>query len=100
MTVIVPSRRSGDGERGKFKQQPCPQCGMPRSVINGQWLRDVRKKAGLTLREMAKRVEVSPAYICDIEHNRRNCLPAMRDAYECLISFDGAWLKARRSVAK
>jgi len=100
MTVIVPARRSGDGETGKFKQQPCPHCGTPQSVINGQWLRDVRKAAGLTLREMAKRVGVSPAYICDIEHNRRNCLPAMRDAYENLTSFDGAWPKKRANAAK
>jgi transcriptional regulator with XRE-family HTH domain len=71
----------------KFKPEPCSQCGAQRSVINGAWLREVRKSAGLTLREMARRCDVSAAYICDIEHNRRNCLPAMRDAYENLTSF-------------
>ena len=77
----------------KFKQEPCGQCGTPRSVVNGAWLRDVRKHAGLTLREFAERMKVSPAYICDIEKNRRNCLPAMRDGYECLQSFPekNAW---------
>lgn len=98
--MIVPSRRTGDKETEKFKQQPCPHCGTPQSVINGAWLITVRKKAGLTLREFAKRVEKSPAYICDIEHNRRNCLPEMRDAYECLTSFGGAWPNKRRSAAR
>lgn len=83
----------------KFKQQPCSQCGSPRSVLNGDWLRGVRKHAGLTLREFAARAGVSAAYICDIEKNRRNCLPAMRDAYECLQSFPekDAWKKKRAS---
>jgi DNA-binding XRE family transcriptional regulator len=66
----------------KFKDQPCPHCGAPKRVVNGEWLRQERKRAGLTLREMARRVGVSAAYLCDIEKNRRNCLPAMRDAYE------------------
>jgi transcriptional regulator with XRE-family HTH domain len=81
----------------KFKPEPCSQCGAQRSVINGAWLREVRKSAGLTLREMARRVGMSAAYICDIERNRRNCLPAMRDAYEHLTSFgDGVkWLKPK-----
>lgn len=82
----------------KFKQQPCSQCGTPRSVLNGDWLRHTRKHAGLTLRQFAERVGVSAAYICDIEKNRRNCLPAMRDAYECLTSFPqkGAFRPDRR----
>ena len=67
-------------------------------VINGDWLREVRKNAGLTLRDMARRVGVSVPYLCDIELNRRNCLPAMRDAYENLTSFgDGVkWPKVKR----
>lgn len=72
----------------KFTDQPCPHCGTPRSVVNGAWLRERRKKAGYTLRDFAKRVGASAAYICDIEHNRRNCLPAMRDAYENIASFE------------
>lgn len=72
----------------KFRDQPCPQCGTPRSVINGAWLRERRVAAGFTLRDFAKRVGVSAPYICDIERNRRNCLPAMRDAYENIASFE------------
>jgi DNA-binding XRE family transcriptional regulator len=82
-------------QQPKFKSEPCPHCGTPRSVVNGAWLRERRKDAGLTLLEMARRCEVSAAYICDIEHNRRNCLPAMRDAYENIGSFGkvakGTW---------
>jgi transcriptional regulator with XRE-family HTH domain len=75
-------------ETPKFKDDACPTCGTPRSVVNGAWLRERRKNAGMSLRDFAKRVGVSAAYICDIEHNRRNCLPAMRDAYECVASFE------------
>ena len=68
----------------KFKDEPCSQCGAPRSVVNGAWLRKQRERAGLSLREFAKRQGVSAPYVCDIEHNRRNCLPPMRAAYEAL----------------
>ena len=66
----------------KFKSESCSKCGSLHSVINGAWLRERRKRAGLTLRDFAKRVGVSAPYISDIEKNRRNCLPAMLDAYE------------------
>lgn len=69
----------------KFRDEPCSACGTPRAVIDGAWLRDRRMKAGLTLREMARRVGVSAAYLCDIEKNRRNCLPNMRAVYEGLL---------------
>ena len=72
----------------KFHDEPCERCGTPRSVINGAWLRERRKRAGMTLRAFAIRQGVSAAYICDIEKNRRNCLPAMRDAYENIASFE------------
>jgi transcriptional regulator with XRE-family HTH domain len=72
----------------KFFDQPCPTCGTPRTVVNGLWLRERRIKAGYSLRDFAKRVGVSAPYISDIEHNRRRCLPAMRDAYENIASFE------------
>ena len=83
----------------KFIHGACPRCGTPETVLNGEWLRERRKNAGLTLKEMSRRVGVSAAYICDIEHNRRNCLPSMRDAYENLASFgDGVkWPKPREA---
>lgn len=71
----------------KFHPQPCSMCGTPKTVVNGEWLRFVRKRAGLSLRDFAKRAGVSAAYICDIEHNRRNCLPEMRANYETFEDF-------------
>lgn len=68
----------------KFSEQPCPTCGTPRAIVNGDWLRSRRTAAGLSLREMAGRLDFSAAYICDIEKNRRNCTPAIRAAYEAL----------------
>jgi len=70
----------------KFSEQPCPTCGTPGTVVNGAWLRERRKRAGFTLLDFARRVGVSAAHICDIEHNRRKCLPAIRDAYENIAS--------------
>ncbi len=68
----------------KFKAEPCSSCGSPLSVVNGAWLRLEREMAGLTLREMARRLEFSAPYICDVEHNRRACSPKIRAAYEAL----------------
>lgn len=62
----------------------CSACGGPRPVVNGDWLRERRKAAGLTLREMAGRLDFSAPYISDVERNRRNCTPAIRKAYEAL----------------
>ena len=68
----------------KFKPQPCRACGAPNSVINGAWLRMQRELAGFTLREAAQRAGCSAAYLCDVEYNRRNCTPKMREFYEGL----------------
>lgn len=68
----------------KFKRDSCPRCGSPQTVLNGEWLRARRVAAGLSLRAMAARVGFTAAYLCDIEKNRRNCLPAMRAEYEAL----------------
>lgn len=68
----------------KFIPSPCPTCGTPKSIINGAWLRNERKTAGLTLREMARRLGLSAPFICDVELNRRNCSPKVRAAYEAL----------------
>ncbi len=68
----------------KFRDHPCSQCGSLKPVINGAWLRSRRQRAGLSLRAMALRLGFSAAYVCDIELNRRNCLPPVRAAYEAL----------------
>lgn len=60
----------------------CPVCGSTRRVTNGAWLRRRREVSGLTLREMARRLGFSPAYLCDVEKNRRHCSAKIRGAYE------------------
>ncbi|MPZ81447.1 MAG: helix-turn-helix domain-containing protein [Actinophytocola sp.] len=37
----------------------------------GQRIRDARVAAGLSLRELARRIERAPSYLNDIEHDRR-----------------------------
>lgn len=66
----------------KYLPDVCPICGTPRAVVDGAYLRRLRERAGLTLREMARRAGYTPAYLCDIEHNRRSRLPAIVAAYE------------------
>lgn len=67
----------------------------PRSTL-GQTLRDARVAKGLGLREVARRVNLTPSYISDIENDRR--VPA-EDALRKLggevdLSFDYLMSKA------
>lgn len=75
--------------KGKYIDAPCPHCGSPQSVIDGAWLRKVRTRAGVTLREMGRRVGYSAVYLSDIERNRRNRLPDICAAYESLAKAHG-----------
>jgi len=49
----------------------CTTCGSPRAFVDGAWLREQRKGAGLTLREVARRLGFTASYVCDVELNRR-----------------------------
>jgi len=49
----------------------CKFCLQIRKVVDGKELRVLRKKSGLSLREVARRVGISASYLCDIEHNKR-----------------------------
>ena len=44
---------------------------MPRGPSLGGTIRKLRLKVHITLRELARRVDVSPAHLSDIEHGRR-----------------------------
>lgn len=68
----------------KWSEKPCPTCGTARTMPNGEWLRYVRQRANVTLREMARRTGFTAPYLCDIEYNRRNGSPAIRAEYERL----------------
>jgi DNA-binding XRE family transcriptional regulator len=60
---------------------PCPHCGQPMRATNGLYLRDRRKAAGWSQREVAALLNVSGPYISDIERNRRACPPSILAAY-------------------
>lgn len=65
---------------------PCSRCGAARKekMYRGSDLRKVRQLAGLTLREMAKRVKKSAAFISDVELGRRRASAEVVAAYEAL----------------
>jgi len=66
--------------------RPCKMCGSRVPRPSGNALRKIRKDAGLTLREFARRLSLSAAYLCDVEYERRNCTPRMEAAYLSLAS--------------
>jgi len=63
----------------------CPTCGGRGTVSNpveiGAALTELRKAAGLSCREMARRMNFTAAYICDLEHGRRAWKANLFDAY-------------------
>lgn len=60
---------------GDLPQRVCPECGGGGTVADpaaiGARMREMREKARLTLREVARRLGLSAMYICDLEHGRR-----------------------------
>lgn len=61
----------------------CKHCGgtgvEPDWRVDGEDMRRRRKKYCITLRELARRLGVAPAYISDMENGRRQYLPKWRD---------------------
>lgn len=68
-------------EPNPVRREKCPCCDSVIYRVNGLWLRWKRMRAGISLREFARRANVSAAYISDIERNRRGCLHEMHVAY-------------------
>lgn len=68
----------------QFRAKPCPKCGTPQKVLNGLWLRTRRERAGIGLREFARRLEISAPYLSDIERNYRACPEVISRAYDGL----------------
>ena len=70
----------------EFSDNACPKCGGDGSIrlVRPEWLRAQREKAKLTLREVARRLEFSAAYLCDVEHGRRACSAKIHDFYKAL----------------
>jgi transcriptional regulator with XRE-family HTH domain len=51
-------------------------------VATGEQVRAARKAAGISLREMARRIEFSAPYLSDLENGRRNWNSEMLARYE------------------
>lgn len=50
----------------------CPRCNGAGRLITGTEAREFRAAAGLGLRETARRMELDPSYLVDLEADRRN----------------------------
>jgi len=55
----------------KIKTIICTRCHQDRIVVDGGYLRKLRQDKKLSLREVARRNNISAAYLCDIELGRR-----------------------------
>lgn len=67
------------------RKDPCPHCGTPRKSVSGADLRAARKRAGLSLRELAARGDMSAhSYLADIERGEKDATPAVVSLYEAL----------------
>lgn len=68
-----------------MKRIPCKHCrGRGYIEWHGGDLRRTRQLHGLSLREVARRMGLSPAYLCDVELNRRRGTKTIRDFYDAL----------------
>lgn len=68
----------------KFAPHTCGHCGMTRKTLNGAWLRWKRKRAGLGLRELSRRVKLSAAFLSDVERGNRHATIRVELAYQNL----------------
>ena len=68
----------------------CPECfgkgKVPDPATVGQELRKMRLSAGLRLKDLARIIGVTSAYLCDIEKGRRAALANILHHYEKLKS--------------
>lgn len=68
-----------------FLERPCRTCGHPRRVRNGDYLRALREREGLSLREVARRLALSAPYLSDVERGRRAVTPALWAGYRAVL---------------
>lgn len=73
----------------RLTNRSCSQCGAPRAFIDGAWLRQKRIKAGLSGREVARRLGYTASYICDVELNRRNASKNLAERFMRALSIAG-----------
>ena len=67
----------------------CDRCGGTGKVrdprADGAEARSLREKAGLSLREVAAHMELSSAYLCDLEKGRRTWRAELQDRCRAAI---------------
>ena len=61
---------------------------MPPAKTLGDTLRDARLALGLSLREVARRGNIAPSYLSDIEHDRRTPAEEVLHALAALLELD------------
>lgn len=72
-------------EPKKLIPHTCGHCGCTRETLNGAWLRWRRERAGVSLREMSRRIGVSPAFLSDVERCNRHATPRVEAGYLGLL---------------
>ena len=61
-------------------------------VLSGEWMQKARRKAGLTLREVARRAKFSAAFVSDCELGRRAANAKLEKIYLALTHYEGRTL--------
>jgi transcriptional regulator with XRE-family HTH domain len=62
----------------------CSRCQQPVEIVKGTTLRQVREAAGISLREMARRLMVSAPYLSLVERSQKRVTPKVQREYEAL----------------
>ena len=67
--------------RVEFRETFCGCCGAKRMVPAGASLKAVRERANVSMRWLANQINVSPALLCDVEHDRRRATEHVLNGY-------------------
>lgn len=79
------------GQPPPYRTRYCGLCGDGKLVVNGEWLRWMRVRAGLSMRAVASECGLSVPFISNVEHNRRLCPSNLEMVYVCLPKLE-AWM--------
>jgi len=67
---------------------PCRRCGGSGVEVDdrdiGKRMRKLRQKRGLSLRDAAKKMQVTASYLCDLELGRRRWRAELQNGYLAL----------------
>ena len=68
-----------------WRPRPCTRCGQEERVYRPAWLRAVRERAGVTLREFCRRLGKNPSFISNVETGKVHCPVWLSEEYEKLF---------------